>query len=78
MEVLPDLNAHRVLSPAAIASNDWADRIIALDSENMTQILRSISNEDAAYGINFPCCNDLVNGEELAGYISAATERKQA
>jgi len=63
------------LSTTEVGSTDWADRILALDRENMTQLLQESGRE-------FPeqrrreVLRDpslvvlaLVNGEELAGYV---------
>jgi len=65
----------QVLGAADLASNDWADRILRLDRENMTQILRESGREFPEQRRRRVLCDPslvviaLVNGEELAGYV---------
>ena len=65
----------QVLSSADLASNDWTDRIITLDRENMTQILcesgREFPDQRRRRVLSDPSLVviALVNEEELAGYV---------
>lgn len=51
----------QVLSATNIAANDWADRLLALDGENMTQILlesgREFPEQQRRIAPPRPCCS---------------------
>lgn len=64
-----------VLSAADVATDDWADRILALDRENMTQILlesgREFPEQQRRRVLQDPSLVllALISGEELVGYV---------
>jgi len=69
-----------VLNSSTIRSQGWTDKILALDRENMTPILRAaglgFSDEKRRQGLRDPSIVSvvLVDGETLVGYVEFCTD----
>ena len=78
------LSGIQVLSAADLATGDWAKRILALDRENMAQILRESGREFPEQRRRRVLSDPsliviaLIDGDELAGYLDFCDDWRHA